>query len=273
MSSLCCNNCGKTGHSFHQCKYPITSFGIIAYRNRPGTLENEYLMVRRKDTLGYVDFMRGKYSVYNREYIANMLTQMTETEKHKIRCCDFHDLWNELWGITEEKPDEFKTEETHSRNKLEILKAGVQHKTERYNLNDLLDAVTTSWTDAEWGFPKGRRNHQERDFDCAIREFCEETGYPPERLAVINNVLPFEEIFTGSNMKSYKHKYYVAYMLPGTAATAIEGNMQTSEISGMEWKTYTDCMSAIRPYNVEKKRTLHAVHTMLTTNRVQEYVL
>ena len=28
-----CNNCGKLGHLFHQCKNPITSIGIIIYNN------------------------------------------------------------------------------------------------------------------------------------------------------------------------------------------------------------------------------------------------
>ena len=27
-----CNNCGKPGHIYNQCKIPITSFGIIAFR-------------------------------------------------------------------------------------------------------------------------------------------------------------------------------------------------------------------------------------------------
>jgi hypothetical protein len=72
MNDNYCNNCGKHGHLYHQCKMPITSIGIIAFRynknrqnidNTNGVLE--YLMIRRKDTLGYIDFMRGKYSVYN----------------------------------------------------------------------------------------------------------------------------------------------------------------------------------------------------------------
>ena len=29
-----CNNCGKQGHIFNQCKRPITSSGIIAFRKR-----------------------------------------------------------------------------------------------------------------------------------------------------------------------------------------------------------------------------------------------
>lgn len=74
-----CNNCGKPGHTFHQCKGPITSIGIIAFRIVDG--EYQYLMIRRRDTLGYIDFMRGKYSVSNRPYILNMLKQMTRQEK------------------------------------------------------------------------------------------------------------------------------------------------------------------------------------------------
>ena len=27
-----CNNCGKNGHLYHQCKLPITSVGVIAFR-------------------------------------------------------------------------------------------------------------------------------------------------------------------------------------------------------------------------------------------------
>jgi len=58
-----CNNCGKYGHLYHQCKTPITSFGIIVFRIKNDI--PQYLMIRRKDTLGYIDFMRGKYSAYN----------------------------------------------------------------------------------------------------------------------------------------------------------------------------------------------------------------
>ena len=33
-----------------------------------------------------------------------------------------------------------------------------------------------------------------------------------QSLENIKNLLPFEEIFTGSNYKSYKHKYYLTFM-------------------------------------------------------------
>ena len=71
MNELYCNNCGKKGHLYNQCKLPITSLGIIAFRFNEKKLE--FLMIRRKDTLGFIDFMRGKYSLQNKEYIKNMI--------------------------------------------------------------------------------------------------------------------------------------------------------------------------------------------------------
>jgi hypothetical protein len=57
-----CNNCSTSGHTFNACKFPITSVGIIAFRyNDKQVLE--YLLIRRKDTIGYIEFIRGKYSI------------------------------------------------------------------------------------------------------------------------------------------------------------------------------------------------------------------
>jgi hypothetical protein len=41
--------------------YSLTSYGIIVYRKVNN--KNEYLMVRRKNSFGYIDFIRGKYSL------------------------------------------------------------------------------------------------------------------------------------------------------------------------------------------------------------------
>ena len=59
-----CRACGKIGHLYNQCKLPITSIGFIVFRILNKQLQ--YLMIRRKDTLGFIDFMRGKYSINNK---------------------------------------------------------------------------------------------------------------------------------------------------------------------------------------------------------------
>ena len=74
-----CNNCGKAGHLFHQCKIPITSYGIIAFRKNCD--KYEYLMIRRKDTFSYIEFVRGKYNIEDSKYIMKLIEYMTDSEK------------------------------------------------------------------------------------------------------------------------------------------------------------------------------------------------
>lgn len=266
MNDIYCNNCGKQGHCYSECKIPITSFGVIAFRyNTQGV--PEFLMICRKDTLGYIDFMRGKYLVQNKHYIINMIKQMTVKEKTNLKTHDFTKLWNDLWGGNNIS-NKYKTEEITSREKFNTLLVGVLNRDDYFTLPSMIDECEKypQWEEAEWGFPKGRRNYQEKDYECALREFCEETGYNQQYLKNIQNVFPYEEIFTGSNYKSYKHKYYLMYMNyeNSTSVTVFE----PSEVSKLEWKTYEECMNCIRPYNLEKKRVITNIY-----NTIQKYKL
>jgi hypothetical protein len=268
MAEQYCNNCGKGGHVFHQCKIPITSVGIIVFRkNNLG--EHEYLMIRRKDTLGYIDFMRGKYSIYNKHYIMNMLKQMTIREKECLKQCDFDVAWKDVWG-SDTSFLQYKSEEQTSKDKFYCLVSGVINNNESYSLLDMIEESNRYelWTEPEWGFPKGRRNYQEKDYECALREFAEETGYDTSALVNIHNILPFEEIFTGSNYKSYKHKYYLMYMKKYDIDPVC--NYDMTEVSKMEWKSFDDCMSSIRSYNLEKKKILKNIHELLNVYHLIE---
>jgi ADP-ribose pyrophosphatase YjhB (NUDIX family) len=263
ISNNLCNNCGKFGHMFHQCKQPITSLGIIAFRcGNPGI---EYLLIRRCNSLGFVDFMRGKYPLYNKGYLINIIDEMTIDEKNMLRTMEFNDLWEFVWGkgITLQ----YRGEEKISREKFISLKLGITVKNTEYNLISLLDESKTSWKEPEWGFPKGRRDYQEKDLQCAIREFEEETLYNKNQLKLIQNILPFDEIFTGSNYKSYKHKYYLAYMDIDNSNDASHV-YKNSEISKLEWFSYENACKMIRPYNLEKLAILEKVNKILTQYRL-----
>ena len=56
-----CGNCGEKGHMYRDCKYPIISLGVILFDYSRSKDEIQYLLVRRKDSIGYVEFLRGKY--------------------------------------------------------------------------------------------------------------------------------------------------------------------------------------------------------------------
>lgn len=291
-----CNNCGKKGHIFSQCKMPIISIGIIAVRKNPNTSEAEYCMICRRNTLGFMDFIRGKYSVYNQYYITNMIKQMTMREKQMLKTMEFDDIWNAVWGNSRRVCNQYKNEEQISRDKFNQLRKGVLigqngpippppginvpensvlnynggggiNKIIGYNLNLLIDNCGTYWEEAEWGFPKGRRNYNESDLDCGLREFCEETGfiYSKDKCNIVNNIFPFEETFIGSNYKSYKHKYFLLFVDYEYSQTGfINLGASNYEVSDVKWKNMNDCLSLIRPYNLEKKQMLSGVNQILS---------
>ena len=253
-----CNNCGKNGHIFHQCKKPIISLGVILFRKNNN--KNEFLMICRKDTLGYIDFLRGKYPLYNKTYIMNLINEMTNKEKEKLLTKPFETLWNELWG--ERVGLQYKNEEKSSKDKFNILLSGNLHnKNLDYNLKTLINESKSSWNTPEWGFPKGRRNQSENDINAAKREFQEETGLSFDNINIIHNLLPFEEIFMGSNLKSYIHKYYLANIDKKYDINI--NNFQKSEVSDIKWVSYNDVLKIIRPYNYEKIKLVKNINNVL----------
>jgi 8-oxo-dGTP pyrophosphatase MutT (NUDIX family) len=256
-----CNNCGKQGHSFHQCKLPITSYGVIVFRS--SDYGAQFLMIRRKDSFGYIDFIRGKYSPYNIYQIQNIINEMSISEKERILTEPFDTLWRQMWGDV--LSNQYKNEEQISCKKMELIRTGVIINNELITLKDLIDKSTTRWEETEWEFPKGRRNFKEKDLECALREFEEETGILSSKITVVENVLPFEEIFIGTNHKSYKHKYFLSYM---NEPEEYLNNFQITEVSKIEWKTINQCLEAIRPYNLEKKELIININKVL-----QEYRL
>ncbi len=252
-----CNNCGKNGHLFHQCKTPITSIGIILVDI--SSPQHKYLMIRRKDTLGYIDFIRGRYPSNNIGYIMNIINEMTESEKERITNYDFDTLWIKLWG-NGGGLNNF-AEQKQSKDKFELLQKGLCINGEIYTIFDLINSSTNKWKEPEWGFPKGRRNFNEKDFECGRREFQEETGISTDNINIIHNIIPIEEIFTGSNLKSYKHKYYIAILKNNNNIDI--NNFQKTEVSKIEWKNYDNAIDSIRPYNLEKIDLIKRIKSIL----------
>ena len=172
---------------------------------------------------------------------------------------------------TKRKHRKYQNEEISSKEKYHLLCKGEYEDNSFFNLNSLITESIEKdplWKEAEWGFPKGRRESGESDYNCAIREFHEETGYAPILLHKIRNICPYEEIFTGSNYKSYKHKYYVMYMTYEDSLSSKCTFNPNNEISALEWKEYEDCLQSIRFYNMEKKEVLMQIYQSILKFRM-----
>lgn len=252
-----CNNCGSCGHTFNKCNEPITSLGVIAFTMKHGVYH--YLMIQRKDSLGFVDFIRGKYNIKNLQYLLNIFNEMTVQEKTMLKLCTFQQLWDHMWNYREISV-RYKNELEHSKKKFTALKNGVEINGEMYTIDKLVSLSTTEWNETEWGFPKGRRNYKETDLNTALREFNEETGLNIKDLHILKNVIPYDEVFTGSNYKSYRSRYYIAGMMENTD----QFQKQDCEVNDIGWFTFEECMKKIRNNHQEKQQILIKINQLLS---------
>jgi ADP-ribose pyrophosphatase YjhB (NUDIX family) len=196
-----------------------------------------------------------------------MLKQMTEKEKEGLTRGDFFALWKELWGDAF-LINKYKMEEMVSREKFNQLVHGIHLKNDFYTLSMLVDESKPfeTWTEPEWGFPKGRRIRAETDVECAIREFNEETNIPREAYTLLRNVV-LEETFTGLNGIEYRHVYFVGLLNPGGTIDLTQRftYMQRREISAIGWKTLIQCSAFVRPHHLERQKMLNTLKTIVET--------
>ena len=262
---LYCKNCGHTGHAYRMCMSPVTSYGIIAVRYTDDTVTRslfslsspssgtppssslQFLLIRRKNSLSFIEFIRGKYSHLDKEYISNLLRHMTQSEQQWIVTCTFEELWHHIWGIS-------STLKSHKSNYEASEKRFLSMKE---ILPSLIAANPSPWTEPEWGFPKGRRDPHESDLQCAVREFQEETGIGRHTFQVLQNTYSISETFFGSNHVHYCHKYYLAICSSETEANMYAPNEHMSrEIGDIQWCSLEEGIAKIRPDNVEKREVL-----------------
>lgn len=245
MSSAC-SNCGRAGHFFRECTEPITSLGILAFRRSPihGV---QWLLVRRRVSIGFIEIMRGKFVVGDVAGIQSLVDQATVEERRQLLIRPFADLWRDLWNGPASR--RYHQEYEQARLKFEQLRAsGV--------LATTVAASGTQWTEPEWGFPKGRRSSTETELACALRETYEEAGVRRQDLRVLEGD-PLLEEYRGSNGICYRHRYWLAEAPPTLEVAMDPANLdQRREISDVRWCDLETARSLIREYNREKRAVL-----------------
>ena len=226
-----------------------------------------FLMVQRKHTVGYVEFVRGRYKTDNIDGIVFLFQQMTKTEIERIGRSSISELWDDFWVDPEYKFKYDKEFEKTKRN-FEKIKHG---NTRDINLEHYVNFVKPTWDQPEWGFPKGRRNKMETDMECAIREFEEETGFNKNDYTILEGIKPFIEEVTGTNGIRYNHTYYVAYSKSDKIPDIDQNNIhQVKEIGDIGYYTYNDVMKLIRPYHIERKKIVNKLYMYFIEKIIKE---
>lgn len=252
---ITCVNCMKKGHLYNKCPYPITSYGIIAFKKFiiNGKFVYKFLLIQRRNTIGYVDIIRSKYK--NKDIMNKVcIEEMALIEKKKIIASkSFDDIWTDLWINKESR----------------IYKLEYQHAKSNYENNNIKDMILstineTKWADTEFTFPKGRRNNRESILSCALREFTEETGIDKKHINLINPTYVINEQFIGSNGIFYKHSYFLAQIDIDELPYINDSNsIQFEEIKYINWFTFKEAVNIFRNYSPTTRHILYQIHSFL----------
>ena len=309
-TNIRCGNCGKQGHIYKDCVLPTMSMGIICCKMQSHNVNDlltksfhttppmssptlstsshlthpthpplptppniRYLLICRKYTMAFVEFIRGKYEITKPVYITKLMERMTFEELMKISKNTYDELYKNLWQNNYDNHHHYN-EYVKANAKFLTLTNGYTYKDNKYNLQYFVNSVEKAWKEPEWGFPKGRRNNNEPDLKCAIREFSEETNLTDKDYSLIN-LDPIDETYTSLNKIRYKHIYYLAQASKTAKAAELtispDNKYQAVEVGDIGWFTYEEALEKIRDYQTEKKQVLEKVHkTLINLVRVSE---
>jgi 8-oxo-dGTP pyrophosphatase MutT (NUDIX family) len=197
----------------------------------------KFLLVKRRYSLNYIDFIRGKYNINDFESIYKMFSYMSQDEIDAIKNNDFNTLWYNLW-LKNAYKKKYSNEMTKSNKQFDYLKS----------INFFTD-IKSEYLSTEWEIPKGGKKNNETNINCALREFKEETSLDNSDIKIVNCIDPIHDIFTGTNYKEYRHIFYTAVSNIDTTEDIYYNN---EEIANVQWVKWSELNNIIRPYNNSK---------------------
>lgn len=224
-----CKRSDRAGGTVYRGMYPVTSFGVCVRREVGG--EARYLVVQRRDSMAYAEFVRGRYDIEDEEYVMKLVDGMTVAERGQLRSAAGQSGGGDmLWGGS--APRCGRNAYRAGRRSFDALMATRPGAVMRYIDN-------TAGRDApEWGLPKGRKAFcSESGIECALRELREETGIDGGQLALLGNGAVRE--FVGGNRLFYRHVFYNADLVDQDATLRLD----SGEISDARWLTVDEIES------------------------------
>ena len=260
-----CLNCGHYGHTIKSCNYPTTSYGILCYFVQTNK-KIKYLMIQRKDSLCYVEFMRGFYKLDNINYLFTLFQYITINEKERFLKNDFDYLWKSLWKNY--NISKFKKDYDISKYKFNKLKEGYKINNVNINFEYLIERTkNNTFKETELEFPKGRRNLNENNINTALREFEEESGLSRDKINLINKK-SYEEIYIAVNNIRYRHIYYIAKCTEknyNSINNLFNPNNKTQikEVIDVKWLNYDEVLENIRNIYLERKELFKRINKII----------
>ena len=244
------------------------SYGILLFFYDKTIRKNKFLLIRRKDSIEYVNFIRGIYRLNNLEHLTKIINRMTIEEISNIQTSSFENLWEKLW-MKSLDVDNLKIEHKKNYEKAYNKFMDLRNKNK---LASILKSYKSNWLESEWGFPKGRKNTYESDIEAAIREFTEETGINNDYYIILNSK-EFIEEYIGTDGKIYKHIYYLAKYINKNIDLHINpsNRHQITEISLLKFFTLEEAIYKFRSYHIEKINIIKEADKYILDNELYKF--
>jgi ADP-ribose pyrophosphatase YjhB (NUDIX family) len=150
------------------------SYGIACCRIPISTEPKpEILLIRRRYTWAFFRFIQGQYTPTDNVYMKTLFGKMTMDEKFDIASLNFSQMWYRVWA--NRVPENSIT--SHFRNQFHYFHKSFMADDGARLLYLLSQSISA---EALWEIPKGRLKESllgdEDPYNCAVREFEEETG-------------------------------------------------------------------------------------------------
>ena len=187
----------------------ISSYGVACVRKNSDTGCYEVLMIKKRHTYSFIEFVRGLYDPYKDVDLEYMFSRMTITEKSMIQTKNFNTLWNYSNGEPS-KSGERSIYNRSLRKFTTLLERG----------SNIISRILSNSKNATllWEIPKGRPDKKETQLMSAVREFKEETGISKESYRILFDEGTIEYSFMDCGVK-YKYIYYLAVLSSNVVPT------------------------------------------------------
>lgn len=204
-----------------------TSIGIILCRKNATTLRPEALLVHKRYTYAFAEFVHGRYSrkaagaagatsgpgppaaLSGPVPVSELLDNMSREELLDVYSLNFNQMWYRIW-LTHNNRDLFQKKQTRFQSAF-MRDGGAE-------LRQLCLAARGVGSPL-WEVPKGRRQgSREPDIACAVRELQEETGVCKSEFRLIPGALR-RTSYVSAGIR-YIGIYYVAHCLPTSGRLA-----------------------------------------------------
>lgn len=233
----------------------MTSYGLIVFTYHQG--KTLFLMTRRRDTFSYECILRGHYT---EEILQEYVFNTTKEERDRLLKYPFDSLWKDLWVSTKRR-----------LYRMEYRKAKEMFDRNGDTIRQMICDCPTMGKDV-WEFPKGRMFSEESGFQCALREFEEETNIKRTHVSVIKNAGIHEDNYRGTDHNMYRSIYFIGYIHNGVdipisyqpCPYGMRNDYISDEVMDLKWLTYEESIDLCNP---TRRTIMESVHSYISELR------